>query len=270
MALGDSTLTGSATPLDAVLGIAKGTIKNHIPIFVIGGNTSVGTLAEAIWECGSHLPNVDISQTYTLTSTDPADSFSGTGAQVARVAGLDANHDPVVESITVGGKTSELHRINNFFVAVSGSNKGNVGTLSLVGDTDGLSYACMLPGRASNSGAVFTVPEGMRLLISEFNWFVGRKQTTEMDIDAVFEVEVEGLPFNTVQRVRIASTNSQGTSSASSTFPIPASFPERTTVWFEATSGTPTAEVGVFFSGILVDNLNRGLSPSDIMGTTRP
>ena len=119
---------GQAVALGQVQGFANARIE--------GINTSLVQLADAnVWDYGGLYPYLSAGTQIQVVSTSPSDTLLGTGAQVVRVLGLDADHLPVVEDINMNGTAPVLGTLTNWWrinavivlgAAVSGQNSGTI------------------------------------------------------------------------------------------------------------------------------------------------
>ena len=111
----------------------------------------------------------------SISSTSGKDAAAGTGARTVVVQGLDENHVPVEETLTVNGGAGsvEFFRVFRAFVATSGISGTNEGTISI--DQDLTTVAGIRAvGSPSSYGlgqtfmSLYTVPAGYTGYI--FDW----------------------------------------------------------------------------------------------------
>lgn len=146
-----SNLLNCATPIIRGRGVGIGTSdKNvHGPIQLINW-ASVFDSAAA----------VDISSS---SAVDLAGETPGTGARAVTIYGLDADYNPVSETLDLNGQTAvegtqEFIRIFAAEVASTGTGLANAGTIYLVKTGTGGTYSGGVPGTLTS--AVLTIPIG--------------------------------------------------------------------------------------------------------------
>jgi hypothetical protein len=116
------------------LQVSRGQIPNHQSITVFGYNGDVDTAMETIWPHGGLLPFPTTALQLSVSSENTNDTSAGTGARTVYLAGLDANHSPISEIVTLNGQTavttvnSYLH-VNQCYVATAGSLDSAAGSI---------------------------------------------------------------------------------------------------------------------------------------------
>jgi len=154
---------------DPFLEIVKGNVPGHTVWQIEGVDTNVGKTENVL--------GVDTNYTYpaaatvmNVSSSSPSDTWNGTGAWNITIYGLDANLQPVSESLNLSGQTpvATVHaylRVNLIEIGSAGAAEVNVGTIYIgVGPvTAGVPatiYHQAAPGVGRSSTAVYTVPHG--------------------------------------------------------------------------------------------------------------
>lgn len=142
------------------LGISKGIYDKLSGVEVVGYNPVIGTTFETIW---------DGSDVYTYPSaatTMNVYSIAGgadNGVEVT-IQGLDANYDPISETVTLGddsagGTATTLEFLRVFSATVT---NGSEPTDDIMIEQDGNTYAMItFPYNRSQSG-IYTIPRGKR------------------------------------------------------------------------------------------------------------
>ena len=116
------------------LQVARGQIPEHQSITVFGYNGDVDTAMETIWPNGGLLAFPAAALQLSVSSENANDTSAGTGARTVYLAGLDANHSPISEIVTLNGQTavttvnSYLH-VNQCYVATAGSLDSAAGSI---------------------------------------------------------------------------------------------------------------------------------------------
>ncbi len=95
---------------------------------------AAGAVPVDVWNVGGILAWRSTAAAASLVSSDAGDTAAGTGAQVVRVEGVDANFDYVTEDIPLNGltpvvTTQQFLHTNRIFNILAGSNRINLGTI---------------------------------------------------------------------------------------------------------------------------------------------
>jgi len=162
-----------SAPLDFFLQIRKKKIMGHTPKSLGGLNPSTGTSWETIWPVGGVITYPSSSTQLTLSSDHADDTSAGTGAQTAKISGLDDEFNEISEEITLNGQTgvttvNSYYRVNSVYCMTAGSNgsnKGNVyaGEGTITAGVPATPYWCVQAGTNRSGTASYTVPIGMTL-----------------------------------------------------------------------------------------------------------
>lgn len=164
------------------LEVVKGNIPGHSRFLKTGDSVSLGADFQAIMERGGRYPFPVSAQTLTVVSTSANDTYGGTGANIAMVAGLDEDHEDLVELITLTGTTPKIStgiflRTNTLIIVLSGNNKGAEGTIDFKHGTDILAQVLPLDNRSNQ--LVFTVPANTTAFMYSFDYSSGRNDELE-------------------------------------------------------------------------------------------
>jgi hypothetical protein len=121
--------------------IAKGNLPNHGFIRKFGANADVGITEEVMWTVGGAYTYLTTAQTIEIDSTSSSDTLFGTGARTVSLQGLDANFEPLTETISLAGHagvttTGLFTRVFRLKVLTAGSSSYNVGDISVKGSSD--------------------------------------------------------------------------------------------------------------------------------------
>jgi hypothetical protein len=85
--------------------IGKRNIKNHFHVNKFGENSSVGTSFVTIWDGATIYSYLSTATKLKISSSSADDSYTGTGAQLLFIAGLNENWDYTTEIIQLNGQT---------------------------------------------------------------------------------------------------------------------------------------------------------------------
>jgi hypothetical protein len=126
------TQNGRFEPFE--LQVSRGQISFHQAVTVFGYNGDVDTAIETVWPYGGLLTFPAAALQMSVSSDSANDTSAGTGARTIYLAGLDASHNSVSETVTLNGTSavttvnSYLH-INEAYVTSAGSLKGAAGSI---------------------------------------------------------------------------------------------------------------------------------------------
>ena len=235
---GLSTIMGSHTalsvPLDGALShdadstpvraipmehdIVRGKRSEYLLIRQFGRNSDIdnGTTPEDIWDGGGLYTGIPTgaAETVEVFSSNANDTDGGSGAEVVRISGLDANYDIQTEDITLNGTTAVTTtttwtRCNLVVVQQSnnGANDGvNAGTITVRHSTTTANvFAVMQAGRNHSEVAVITVPRGYTAYIQNYSMRV--KKSNTIVVDGVLYCRPFGKPELLVQNFTAVQAN---------------------------------------------------------------
>jgi len=160
------------------LAITKGHVDGHIHMHKFGRNPDCDNgVPEAIWNGGGPYTgfNAVAAEPIEVFSSDAADTAAGTGARTVRLFGLDANWEPQVEDVTLGG-VAAVATINSFIrmdrarVLTAGSGGSNAGAITARQSVTTANIMMVLPiAYNSTMIAAFTIPAGYRGFFTGWN-----------------------------------------------------------------------------------------------------
>lgn len=235
--------------------VSNGEIEGVGYIEKFGMNVDVDSNKETIWDAGGIYQYLTTAETVAITSTSGADSTAGTGARTVEIQGLDADHNLVYETLTVGGGagTQEFLRIFRAKVLTAGSSGVNEGTVSITSNSTSKVLAQIgIDGSGSNAAGrgqtfmtLYTVPAGKTAYLTQ--WTVGcGKQNT--DAVATFLARPDGGAWNAKDIITVSATT------YAKDYKIPLKFDEKTDIEVRAYSTTNNSLVSSTFNLILIDN----------------
>jgi hypothetical protein len=252
---GQPLLRTTGSSYDWTINISAGDVSGTSYIEKFGMNTDVDSNKETIWDGGDIYTYISTAETVAITSTLGADSAAGTGARTVEIQGLDANHNLVYETLTVGGGagTQEFLRVFRAKVVTAGTSGINEGTISITSSDTSTELAQIgVDGSGSNAAgrgqtfmALYTVPAGKTAYLTQ--WTVGcGKQNT--DAVATFLARPEGGAWNAKDIITVSATT------YAKDYKIPLQFTEKTDIEVRAYSTTNNSLVSSTFNLILIDN----------------
>ncbi len=143
--------------------------------YKFGFNEDIGTTEESVWDVGGLYSYLSAASTLKISSSDAADDAAGTGARTVQLYGLDGNHMPINEILTMDGQTAaettaEFLRIFRLVVRSAGSGVKNAGTVyagtgTLTAGVPANKYAAISPGQNQTLMCIWTVPAGQRAYV---------------------------------------------------------------------------------------------------------
>ena len=252
---GQPLLRTTGSIYDWIINISAGSVSGTSYIEKFGMNVDVDSNKETIWDGGDIYTYIATAETVAVTSTSGADSATGTGARTVEIQGLDANHNLVYETLTVGGGagTQEFLRIFRAKVVTAGTSGINEGTISITSSDTSTELAQIgFDGSGSNAAgrgqtfmALYTVPAGKTAYLTQ--WTVGcGKQNT--DAVATFLARPEGGAWNAKDIITVSATT------YAKDYKIPLQFTEKTDIEIRAYSTTNNSLVSSTFNLLLIDN----------------
>jgi len=252
---GQPLLRTTGSNYDWIINISAGSVSGTSYIEKFGMNVDVDANKETIWDGGDIYTYIATAETVAVTSTLGTDSATGTGARTVEIQGLNANHNLVYETLTVGGGagTQEFLRIFRARVVTAGTSGINEGTISITSsntstvlaqiDVDGTGSNAA--GRGQTFMALYTVPAGKTAYLTQ--WTVGcGKQNT--DAVATFLARPEGGAWNAKDIITVSATT------YAKDYKIPLQFTEKTDIEIRAYSTTNNSLVSSTFNLLIIDN----------------
>lgn len=154
------------------MAVGLGMVPGCTRVTALGHNPNIGSGAAAdVWEGGGDYPFLATAATLEVLSGSAADTAAGTGARTVLVSGLDANYNPVSETVALNGVTPvatvrQYLRVNVFTTTTSsGSGKKNAGDLTLRVSGGGTTLSIARAGDGFGRSGVFSVQAGFTLFI---------------------------------------------------------------------------------------------------------
>lgn len=138
------------------------------------GRVVASTTEQIVWDGGNGYEFLSDEQFINIVSSSAEDVNGGVGAWLIKIFGLDINHEPITEEVTLNGLTpvqtvNKYHRLNRMYVvkdgnglATEGSNTGTI-TATTVTTTD--LQAQIQPHEGQTLMCIFTIPSGYKGLL---------------------------------------------------------------------------------------------------------
>lgn len=154
--------------------VSLGLIPGYTRVGALGNNPDVdtGTIPEDVWSAGGVYPWPTSAVSLEVLSSSANDTSAGTGARTITIAGLDINYAPVVQVVTLNGTSvvsipTSLFRLNSSSVASVGTGGTNAGDITIRRSGGGITQALIPAGISGTRQAVYTVPAGFSLIITQ-------------------------------------------------------------------------------------------------------
>jgi hypothetical protein len=151
--------------------VTAGRIAGHSRI-VGNGHIPTATAGADCWEGGGAYPFQSTATVLEILSASANDTAAGTGGRTFLLEGLDANFNPINETLTLNGVTpvqtvKSYLRVNRLVIASAGSGNVNAGDVTLrvtgAGATQGIARA----GTGFAKTCIYTVPTGFTLFLTD-------------------------------------------------------------------------------------------------------
>lgn len=116
------------------LNVSRGVERGAQHIHKFGANPELGTSFETVWVVGGQYQWPEASNTLTISSTSADDVSTSFGASNIIIQGLDANRQPIQETLSLNGTNTvttvnDYFRINRMYVDDLGSTANNATNL---------------------------------------------------------------------------------------------------------------------------------------------
>lgn len=115
-------------------GIGLGYYKDATMVHKFGSSPSLGTGFETVWPQGGLKSYRTTATGFTISSSDAADTATGTGARTVTVQGVDEDWNPVSQVVTLTGQTvaamgTDMMICDRMIVETAGSGETNAGII---------------------------------------------------------------------------------------------------------------------------------------------
>jgi len=154
--------------------IAEGNLVGHIPRRRFGHNPDVADALETVYHPSNLKTWLAAAERLQVASNDADDDGApaGNGARTLTITGLDANYDPLVETVTMNGVANVLTdesflRVFTIAVATAGTTGYNEGTITISNNADTIILEQIDPRENESHCACYTVPAGFTAYITQ-------------------------------------------------------------------------------------------------------
>lgn len=173
----------SDTPYE--VDVAEGNITNHSAFFRIGYVSAMANTSADMWALGATVPTVPFPASsgagFAVVSASTLDSSAGTGIRTVTVDYLDLNWAEQTTTVTLstaaGGSTAgatDAIRINSIRANTAGTLGKAAGAVSVCATSASTQiYRQISAGETRGRTAMFTVPSGKTLYLTDINGGVG-------------------------------------------------------------------------------------------------
>lgn len=211
-------------------------------IHKFGSNLALAGTPESVWSAGGLYPwsSLQTAQTLYVLSTEGEDTAS------LEIQGLDANYDPLVETVTLTGVTAVT--TENQFLRVFRMKylQTNAGTITArVTSGTGTIVAQVDAGSAQTLMAVYTVPRQKTGFLMNYTASTGKGDDASISL-FVRDPAINGF--------RVKSETKVYQSSFRQEFTIPLVIPEKSDIDFRATTTNANSDCIINFDVVLVGN----------------
>ena len=230
---------GTSEPFE--LQVARGQVGWHHVRNIFGYPSAGSTTWRPLWELAADYvyPGSALAMTVTSGAGVADDGI------VVNISGLDADYQPVSESVTLNNASPPtppqgFFRINDV-VCISGGN--NPGLISVKNST--VTYAAIRANDGRNQASIYTVPAGHQFYLVRIDAF---SADSTADKPAVFQNYTRlsnGQVYNTARTTFYANMHISRH--------IPFRYAEKTDIQFRGATLSGTHELGVFGEGYLID-----------------
>ena len=236
------TQHGRTEPFD--LQVGRGQIPYHQVVNIYGYQGTVGSTFIPVWENNT---------TYTYPASAIPMLMTGTGSDTAKVTinGLDANYNPIVETVTLNGSTG-VATTNNYFrvnslVVASGNPAANVTLTSSDGNTSN-TYAKIVTGIGKSQNSWYTVPANTTFYLTRSQVFSTAPAISQSTYNSY---QVLTISSAGVQQVL---TRRPFTGNFEIRRVVPSVYAAGTDIQWQVNTSTGNTTVGVSLEGYLITN----------------
>lgn len=241
------TQNGRYEPFE--LQVARGQITGHTAVNIFGYQAAVGTGTPIlVWEANIAYVYPTVAQQMRVYST----SASDVNVSVT-ISGLDANFNPIVETLTLtNGVTGVLTTKSFFRITTMLSNDNNfalpVGDIFLSNTGKTVTYAKIIAGINKSQMSLYTVPAGYTFYLTRVDAYANEAGSGNnyANYEVYTKNNITGQTFTLLQ------TPFLGRYEARRVFPFP--YTEKTDIQWQVSVGTSTSPVGVIIEGVLIAN----------------
>ena len=243
------TRAGAYEPFD--LQVARGQISGHTVVSLFGYQPSVTSTSIPIWENATTYTYITSASTLTLVSTSASDD---TSAKIL-ISGLDANFNPLSETLAMNGVTgvttvNSYFRVNSLLMVSPGTGQStNVGTITLKQSSNIVAQINIGIGKSQST--IYTVPAGYTfyLDLAEVNTSNSYTGSTIVTYKVQAINNTTGVKLTVLQQPFVSIYTANRASD-------PFAYAEKTDIQWQLVTNTGTIAAGVIVTGKLIQNNN--------------
>jgi len=241
------TRAGAYEPFD--LQVARGQISGHTVVSLFGYQPSVTSTSIPIWENATTYTYITSASTLTLVSTSASDD---TSAKIL-ISGLDANFNPLSETLAMNGVTgvttvNSYFRVNSLLMVSPGTGQStNVGTITLKQSSNIVAQINIGIGKSQST--IYTVPAGYTfyLDLAEVNTSNSYTGSTIVTYKVQAINNTTGVKLAVLQQPFVSIYTANRASD-------PFAYAEKTDIQWQLVTNTGTIAAGVIVTGKLIQN----------------
>jgi hypothetical protein len=213
--------------------------EDYFGVHKFGQNSALASSAETIWSAGGLYPWSALASAQTLYVLSTSGSDTGT----LEIQGLNANYEPLTETVTMTGLTAVTTStpfLRVFRCVYRGST--NVGTITVrTVSGSGTVVAQVEPEEAQTLMAVYTIPTEHRAFLNVLTAGVGKND----DANVTLYIRPFGEVFQIQSQIKVYQNT------FSENFTIPLFIPQKTDIDVRATTTNANSECSVSFDLIM-------------------
>jgi len=236
-------------PTDYQTEVALGRRQGSTAWQKFGYNDDVDTAsAEVVAEFGGAFTPITSATTLDLVSSSANDDGSpaGTGANSVIVYGVDANHNSLIEVVTLNGTTTvttsnSFLGVNRVSLYVSGSLQGNAGKITVTATTGGATWATIPAGEGTTQQVIFHTQADHVALIDTI--FLSSQKVSGSGASVTFKLWVYSAVSGSKYEIFRYKMDTAVENSVFYSPKVPLSVGEKSNIWLEADTGTNNTSV---------------------------
>ena len=225
------------------LQVARGLIRGHTSLNISGYQPTVDGSYIPIWENATAYTYPTSATQMTLYSS----SASDTNVSIL-INGLDANYDPISETLVLTNGTTGVLTTKQYFRIIGISVTGTVnpvGIIRLANNGKATTYAQINVNEGRSSMTIYTVPRGYTFYLAKVNCYTNLSNN-QVTTYRSFTRNANGIVSNVL--------NAPFTQVYISDKSVPRPYPEKTDIQWQCTASS-TAAIGLQIEGILIKNV---------------
>jgi len=247
-----------ANPVPFEIQVSQGRVPGYSMVMIAGENPDVDSAAyEDIWTQGGLTVYPAAALQMKVSSSSANDTGAGTGARSVIIQGLDANYDPITETVALTGQTevttsASFLRINKMIVATAGTGLANAGTIYIgtgvvTAGVPATIYNTIAPGFNDSLNFSYTIPNGYTGYIMWSRVTTGQDTGTTGVTARLLNTPASGIPVVTA----IADNNNGQVQFQP---PIPVRMESKTRITAQAIGAANNNRVGALAQLMLVQD----------------